>query len=105
MMDRAAQEIDPTELVNAFIETGGGKSKAVTTELFDQFGDATARVMADGVVTLGMLWESAWRVAEAEGLFAPADLVGQDRDEPRALYEDTSFVESLDLANIGAVLK
>jgi hypothetical protein len=45
--------------VNAHIATGGGKSLAVTTKLFTQFGDATARIMADGIVTFAMIWESA----------------------------------------------
>jgi hypothetical protein len=104
LMDRTAQQIDPTALVNAFIATGGGKSMAVTTTLFNQFGDATARVMADGIKTLAMLWDSAWDVAGAEGKFT-ADLGGVKFDDLQTLYEDTSFVQSLDLASIGSVLK
>jgi hypothetical protein len=99
LMDRVANEIDPEELTNTFIEAGGGHSKALTTALFQRFGTETAKVMADGTVTLAMLWESAWRVALAEGKFDD-QLDPVNKNSLRALYEKTTFVPSLDLAHI-----
>jgi hypothetical protein len=100
LMDRAANEIDPAELTAAFINAGGGHSKALTKALFNQFGVATGKVMADGTVTLAMLWESAWRVAEAEGTFSSSELGPVNKNSLRSLYEKTDFVQSLELANI-----
>jgi hypothetical protein len=104
LMDRVAGEIDPTELTNAFIDAGGGHSQALTTALFTQFGDATGNVMADGTVVLGMLWESAWRKAAAEGKFSPSALGPLDRDELRKIYEKKTFVPSLELADVAGEL-
>jgi hypothetical protein len=100
LMDRAASEIDPAELTTAFINAGGGHSKALTKALFNQFGVATGKVMADGTVTLAMLWESAWRVAEAEGTFSASELGPVNKNSLRSLYEKTDFVQSLELADI-----
>jgi hypothetical protein len=105
LMDRTANEIDPTDLTEAYIAAGGGTSKAVTTALFNKFGKPTGKVMADGTVTLGMLWESAWRVAGAEGKFTAAQLGPVDRDALRKLYGKKSFVRSLDLAHIEGELQ
>jgi hypothetical protein len=104
LMDRTAKQIAPTDLTNAYIDAGGGQSKALTTALFNRFGVATGTVMADGTVTLGMLWESAWHVAGAEGKFSPAQLGSVNRRTLRSLYEKTTFVPSLDLAHIAGEL-
>jgi hypothetical protein len=60
LMDRSAKAVDPTTLVNTYLTTPGGNSKAVTAVLWRQFGDATIGILADGAVTLAMIWESAW---------------------------------------------
>jgi len=56
--------------------------------------------MADGTVTLAMLWESAWQVAEAEGKFSASELGPVNKNSLRSLYEKTDFLPSLDLAHI-----
>lgn len=104
LMDRTANRIDPTVLTNAYIAAGGGQSHALTTKLFTQFGDATGDVMADGTVTLAMLWESAWQAANAEGRFTATQLGPIERDTLRRLYEKKTFVPSLDLDHIASVL-
>jgi hypothetical protein len=106
LMDRAAQAIDPSTLTNAYAATPGGKSKAVTTILFNEFGAATATLLADGALTLAMLWESAWVVGGGDARFTLTDMKGIRRDSLQALYENeqTPFVPSLDLDAIGAVL-
>ncbi|WP_244931117.1 hypothetical protein [Nocardioides sp. W7] len=111
LMERSARRVDPLALATAYAVTQQGrtakhptKNKTVTTALWQQFGEGTTLNMADGVVTLAMLWESAWE-AGSSGDPLPAHLLGPaDRDELRALYEDPKFVESLDLDQVGAVL-
>lgn len=107
LMARAAEAVNPGELVDAYAATGGGKSRAVTTKLWDQFGAATVATLADGAVTLGMLWESAWVVGAGSERFTTAQMVAIDRAKLQALYEDDEnvFVPSLDLDHIGAILR
>ncbi len=100
LMDRTATTIPPVKLIEAYIATGGGQSKKMSQALFDQFGDATAKVMADGIRTLGMIWESAWLAAGAEGKFTQK-LGPVHRTTLRVLYENTTFVESFTLGEIG----
>jgi len=110
LMDRAAHAIDAMALVEAYAATQTGQTKnpthnhAVLDALWQQFGDATIDVLADGAVTLAQIWEAAWVEAGAEQRFGPGQLVGIDRDALRALYEDPGFVPSIDLDGIGAVL-
>ncbi len=63
--------------------------------------------LADGTLTLAMLWESAWSVGGGDGRFTDAQIRAINRDKLQALYEDdqTVFVPSLDLDAIGAVLR
>jgi hypothetical protein len=104
LMDRTASKIDPTTLINAFIAAGGGESHALTTALFSQFGVATGDVMADGTLTLAVLWESAWQAAAAEGRFTALQLGPIDHDTLRKTYEKKKFVRSFDLDHIAGVL-
>jgi hypothetical protein len=107
LMARAAAAVDPEELVDAYVATGGGKSKAVTTKLWNKFGNATIAILADGAVTLGMIWESAWVAGGGDSRFTTAQMVAISRAKLQALYEDDVdvFVPSLDLDHIGPVLK
>jgi hypothetical protein len=105
LMDRAAGHVDPGALVDAYAETKGGKSKAVTSVLWDQFGDGTIATLCDGAKTLAMIWESAWIEGGGEQRFAQNQLQPQNKNALRARYEKKSFVESLDLDHIQPVLK
>jgi hypothetical protein len=79
----------------------------VTTVLWNKFGPATVTVLADGALTLAMLWESAWAKGDGDTRFTQAQLRAIDRTKLQALYEDDEnvFVPSLDLDAIGDVLK
>lgn len=110
LMDRTATRIDPEQLSRAYAATQVGrtaanptKNRTVTTALWEQFGADTVRNMADGVLTLAMLWESAWNVGGGE---ERDDWVLDAVDEKtlQKLYEDPKFMQSLDLDAIGAVL-
>ncbi len=59
LMARVAEAVDPTALVTAYTSTPGGSSTATTGVLWNRFGDATIGILADGALTLAMIWESA----------------------------------------------
>jgi hypothetical protein len=107
LMARAAAAVDPGELVDAYAVTGDGKSKAVTTKLWNQFGTGTLATLADGVVTLGMIWESAWIAGGGNDKFTTQQMVAINRAKLQTLYEDEEnvFVPSLDLDHIGPMLR
>ena len=105
LMDRAAGHVDPEALVDTYADTKGGKSKAVTSILWNAFGDGTIATLCDGTKALAALWESAWRVADGENRFTAAQIVAMNKNALRARYERTDFVPSLDLDHIRPVLK
>jgi hypothetical protein len=111
LMDRTARSLDPEALARAYADTQVGriaanptKNRTVTTALWQQFGARTVLAMADGVLTLAMIWESAWNVGGGDER-ADWDLRAIDETALQKLYEDPTFVESLDLDAIGDVLQ
>jgi hypothetical protein len=105
LMNRAAHNVDPVALVDAYAATPGGQSKAVTSVLWQQFGDGTIATLCDGTMTLAMIWESAWIKGQGEARFDQAQITRINKNTLRAKYEKTTFVPSLDLDHIRPVLK
>lgn len=104
LMDRTAAAIDPLALVNAYAAVSTGPtdtSPTVTTALWDQFGQPTINVVADGIRTLAAIWTGAWTAAGGEEAFGPETLTGRDPQALQNLYESPDFVPSLDLDHIG----
>ncbi|SCX28540.1 hypothetical protein DSM25558_4500 [Agrobacterium sp. DSM 25558] len=104
LMDRTMAALPPSSIVDAFIATGGGKSRQVTSALWEQFGETTAAAMADGARVLALVWDSAWKAGNGDRL-KNKDLIAIDKAELMALYEDRNFVPSLVLNDIAAILK
>ena len=104
LMDRAAKAVDPSALVNAYLTTPGGSSTAVTAVLWEQFGDATIGILADGAVTLAMIWESAWIQGKGDTRIPAKSLAAVSEADLQTLYQDISFVPSLDLDSVATVL-
>jgi hypothetical protein len=105
LMDRTTGNVDPGALVDAYAATPGGKSKAVTSILWQEFGAGTIAAFCDGAVTLAMIWESAWIKGGGEQRFTHAQMKAMNKNSLRARYERTTFVESFDLDHIQPVLK
>jgi hypothetical protein len=105
LMDRTTGNVDPHALVDAYAATPGGKSKAVTSILWQAFGAGTIAAFCDGAVTLAMIWESAWIKGDGEQRFTDAEMKAMNKNSLRFRYERTTFVESLDLDHIRPVLK
>ncbi len=101
LMDRTARRIPPEAVVDAYIQAGGGKSKRIADALWTAFGPQTMDVMADGAQVLAMLWDSAWKVGG--GIAGVARAIPEP--DLQKLYEDPSFVPSLDLDHIVPVLR
>lgn len=111
LMDRTATRIDPETLVRAYAATQVGRTtksptsnRTVTTALWQQFGAPTVQNMTDGVLTLAMIWQAAW-IAGGGRDRTDWDLGAVDRAALQSRYEDPTFVPSLDLDHIGAVLQ
>jgi len=104
LMDRAARRIDPATLIRAFIKAGGRDIVAVKDALWKKFGNDTIHVMADGGRTLAAIWQGAWDAGDGDAI-ANGKLVLIDTGALSDLYEDTKFIESLDLDAIGPVLQ
>lgn len=108
LMVRTAKAIDPAALVNAYAAVAArpdDHSIAVTNALWAQFGKSTIGVLADGVHTLAMIWTSAWNVAGGDQRFSDDALGAVDKRTLQTLYEDATFVASVDLDHIAGLLK
>ena len=104
LMVRTAKSLPPATIVDAYIETGGGKSRRVTDTLWGLFGKKTAIAMADGAKILALIWDSAWIAGQGDKL-PQSKLSSIDKADLQKLYEDPNFVPSLILNDIGPVLK
>lgn len=104
LMARAQAKIPPQELVEFYIDAGGKKSVAVADALWDEYGEATAELMADGAHTLAGVWASAWSVGKGSAI-AQSKLKAVPEKTLIKLYKDKDFVRSLDLDRIGGILK
>ena len=100
LMERTATAIPPKKLVDTYVEAGGKPVVAALDMLWDEFGEATIGVMADGAQTLARIWSGAWKghkiPAAKQKVISLQTL--------RNLYEDVDFVPSLDLDNIASKL-
>jgi hypothetical protein len=104
LMDKVAGILKPMDVLDSYENAGAGTTKATINAMWDDLGDATADVMAQGAIYLAMLWESAWVQGNGPAI-APAKLKAFEGGEVRGRYIDKDFVPSLTLDKIGAVLK
>ena len=106
LMDRTANRLPPGKIVEAYIKTGGGKSKKVSQALWEEFGEQTGAAMADSARVLAMLWECAWKAGTGTAKIDPGKLKAIDKQTLFEIYaHDPDFIRSLDLDNIGSALK
>ncbi|MEO8099330.1 MAG: S1/P1 Nuclease [Acidobacteriota bacterium] len=104
LMGRSALAIPPKDLVDAYLAAGGKSTVAVQDALWNDYGNATAGVMADGARVLAAIWEGAW--IQGSGAAIPQAQLGfVDPDALYNLYTDTDFVKSLDLDHIAPELQ
>jgi len=103
LMDRSARRIPPKALVDAYIDAGGTGNVADQDALWKTFGSKTVTTMADGARVLARIWQAAWDEGDGDLIGGGAGAV--DPKDLKGMYEDTNFIESLNLDDIGSVLK
>jgi hypothetical protein len=104
LMDKVASTLPPMDILDSYEKAGAGTRHATLDAMWDDLGEATADVMAQGSLYLAMLWESAW-VKGGGPAIAPGKLKELDKEDVRTRYIDPKFVPSLTLDKIGPVLK
>lgn len=104
LMDRSAQRLPPTQLVDAFVALGGKPVVATQDGLWSRFGEQTGLLMADSARTLAMIWDSAWAAGSGDKIKKSA-LQAIPHDRLRELYQQRQFVESLDLDHVETALR
>jgi hypothetical protein len=104
LMDKVATILKPMDIVESYEAAGASTRQATLNAMWEELGDGTAKVMAQGSRYLAMLWESAW--IKGNGPAIPAGkLTELDQGEVRERYINVNFVPSLALNKIDAVLK
>ena len=104
LMDKVANILKPMDIIDSYEAAGASAREASLNAMWDDLGDATADVMAEGARSLAMLWESAWVKGNGPAI-APGKLKELDQGDVRDRYIDVDFVPSLALDKIDAVLK
>jgi hypothetical protein len=104
LMDRCATAIPPTELIRTYVDAGGKNIVAVKEALWQEWGEKTVAVMADGARVLAAVWAGAWAAGNGDGKIKKSQLGAVSEDDLDALYRDVTFVPSLDLDHIAAAL-
>jgi hypothetical protein len=98
LMRRSHTRIPPKRLSDVFADTRRVEA------LWEEFGSDTILVIADGARTLAMLWASAWVDGNGDARVPAVNLVGMSKTALRTLYRDATFVPSVTLNEIGALL-
>jgi hypothetical protein len=91
LMQRTIEAIPPAEIVSVFAAHPGPEQ---TTQLWNTFGAATVKRLADGAKTLAMLWTAAWRQGGGETIDA-AKIQPQPKPALQKLYDTDSFAPSV----------
>ncbi|MEX3931806.1 S1/P1 Nuclease [Paraburkholderia phymatum] len=101
LMSEAAQILPPSTLIDEYIRLGGGSSARVVDGLWVAFGEDTAKLMGAGARFLAAMWEAAYAVADTS---LPAGAREIDEQALAHVYQDKTFVPSLTIDRIGAVI-
>lgn len=102
LMQRTFDRVPPRRLVNAYAALAGRKPKEAAEELWKRFGTATVEVLADGVRTLALLWDSAWK--EGQGDTRAKKLAAIPEKDLAAIYRNPGFLRAYYLKDVAEVL-
>jgi hypothetical protein len=91
LMQRTIEAIPPADIVSVFAAHPGSDQ---TAQLWNTFGVATVKRLADGAKTLAMLWTAAWREGAGETIDA-AEIQPQPESALQKLYNTDSFAPSV----------
>jgi hypothetical protein len=92
LMKQTMQRLPPERILEVFRQSAGASQ---TGALWQELGDETVTITAQGALTLAKLWQSAWAVAGAESKFtAAACKKAIDKNRLRSLYNTKTLAES-----------
>ena len=91
LMRRTIEAIRPADIVSVFAAHPGPDQ---TAQLWNTFGAATVKRLADGAKTLAMLWTAAWREGGGETIDV-AGIQPQPESALQKLYNTDSFAPSV----------
>jgi hypothetical protein len=93
LMQRTIKNLPPSEVLEVYNRVRGNKQ---SDAMWSELGERTMDCIADGVVTLAAVWQSAWKEGGGDdGEFDSALLKSpMDTDALKELYENKSFAES-----------
>jgi hypothetical protein len=105
LMIRTMKRLPPQTIIDTYNAVEG---RGRVAHMWDELGDATADVMAEGAKALAVLWESAWRegVAQRDSAgdppFSAGDLGVVSKLKLMGRYNDREFVQALWLREMAA---
>jgi hypothetical protein len=102
LMRATFKKIPPADLVAAYNE--GTSPDDRLQHLWDNFGQATIEVMADGCLCLADIWASAWKEGGGEQTASSGDLGPADVHALADLYNRSSFLPSVGLQELVTIL-
>ena len=91
LMRRCAKTLPPMTIIKVYRETPGGPGRS--KRLWAALGERTVKCMADGALTLTMLWESAWAGGNGNK-FSNTKLKSLSKTSLRTLYTGTKIAPS-----------
>jgi hypothetical protein len=103
LMRSTFNTITPAAIIKEYrtAQKKGLKPKPASQALWDAFGADTITLVATGSRYLAMLWDSAWK----EGGGKSAKAVKYTQKKLEGIYQPRTFLRSLTLKGVGAVLK
>lgn len=92
LMRQTMKKLPPERVLDVYRQTSG---QGQTAAMWQELGDDTVAVTAQGALTLATLWQSAWAVAKAEASFSKTKCKkAMDKNRLRALYNNPNIAEA-----------
>jgi hypothetical protein len=96
LMQKTVTILPPIDIVESW---ANAKGRGKFEKMWNDLGDRTIDVVAEGAHVLAILWQSAWKNGDGDR-FDLADLIELDPDKLKKKYSTPTFVESFTLDNV-----
>lgn len=103
MMQKTHKSIPPKKIIKEFMKVADEKPAARADALWENLGEDTIDVMADGCVCLAQLWDSAWKEGNGNRTITSLDTI--DETVLSDLYQNRNFLPSRTLDTISLLLE
>lgn len=92
LMKQTMKKLPPERILEVYRQSAG---QSQTAAMWQELGDDTVAVTAQGALTLAKIWQSAWAAAGAEAKFSKtACQKTMDKNRLRALYNTKTIAEA-----------